>query len=43
MNYAPAMTKTEEIEFLRNRSQGMKKQLEQIQSRMQQLGIDLED
>ena len=36
--FAPQMTREQELDFLKNQAQAMKGQLEQIESRIQQLG-----
>ena len=36
--YAPSMTKEQELDSLKNQAQAMKSQLEQIETRIQQLG-----
>ena len=38
--YAPSMTKEQELDFLKNQAQAMKSQLDQIETRIQQLGSD---
>ena len=38
--FPPQMTREQEIELLKNQAQAMKDQLEQIESRIQQLGSD---
>ena len=38
--FAPQMTREQELDFLKNQSQAMKGQLEQIESRIQQLGSE---
>ena len=39
-SYAPRMSRSEELDFLKNRTQAMKEQLEQIEARVQQLGSE---
>lgn len=36
--FAPQMTREQELDFLKNQAQAMREQLEQIESRIQQLG-----
>jgi hypothetical protein len=38
MPFAPQMTREQELDFLKNQAQAMRGQLEQIESRIQQLG-----
>ena len=38
--FAPQMTREQELDFLKNQAQGMRSQLEQIESRIQQLGSE---
>jgi len=38
--FAPQMTREEELDFLKNQAQAMRGQLEQIESRIQQLGSE---
>ncbi len=38
--FAPQMTREQEFDFLKNQAQAMKGQLEQIESRIQQLGSE---
>jgi len=38
--YAPSMTKEQELDFLKNQAQAIKSQLDQIETRIQQLGSD---
>ena len=38
MPYAPSMTREEELDFLRDQAQAIKDQLDQIETRMQELG-----
>ncbi len=39
--FSPPMTREQELDFLRNQAQAMRGQLEQIQSRIQQLGSEV--
>ena len=39
--FAPQMTREQELDFLKNQAQAMRGQLEQIQSRIQQLGSEV--
>ena len=38
--FAPQMTREQELDFLKNQAQALKGQLEQIESRIQQLGSE---
>ena len=38
--FTPPMTREQELDFLKNQAQGMRSQLEQIESRIQQLGSE---
>ncbi|MFC2020843.1 DUF5320 domain-containing protein [Chloroflexota bacterium] len=38
--YAPEITREQELDFLKNQAQAMRGQLEQIESRIQQLGSE---
>ena len=38
MPFAPQMTREQELDFMKNQAQAMRGQLEQIESRIQQLG-----
>ncbi len=40
--FAPQMTREQELDFLKNQAQAMRGQLEQIEARIQQLGIKSE-
>jgi len=40
MPFSPVMTREQELDFLKNQAQVMKGQLEQIESRIQQLGSE---
>jgi len=39
--FSPPMTREQELDFLKNQAQAMRGQLEQIQSRIQQLGSEV--
>jgi len=39
--FAPQMTREQELDFLKNQAQAMRGQLEQIESRIQQLGNEV--
>jgi len=42
MPFAPQMTREQELDFLKNQAQAMRGHLEQIETRMQELGIKKE-
>ena len=39
--FAPQMTREQELDFLKNQAQAMRQQLEQIETRIQQLGSEV--